>query len=305
MTERLLLHRSQPSTDPELSNHANRPPLVYVCFKLYLQSDKSAVRQLWEKGSSTEPIPPLAESLDSLYAENKTSPKPQQSVLYPIHPNYSTLSQPFNHANRSSTSFNPRPNHHQAQQKDQSLCSNNHGNHSKVKTHPAHRYAPLRSDTSNQMDEKVIVDSIGPTVLTITLSGATHSVSISTDVIRVSGPGGTNEHNLDSLPLIYEATALAGKLTICDGAGKMVYCWRSLVIVPSVPLASAEGRGECSFSSSLGPATRTEMIDPDSSPASASSGRPGKRHSASVQTGGKDRMSAGMLLYLGSGPRDC
>lgn len=154
------------------------------------------------------------------------------------------------------------------------------------------------------MDDKVVIDSIGPTVLTINLSGATHGVSIATDVIRISGPGGTTEHNLDSLPIIYEATALAGKLTICDGAGKMVYCWRSSVVVRSMPSVSAEEISERSLSSSLGAAARTEMINPGSSLASGSSVPLGKRRSVSVRTGGTNRVPNGMLLYLGSRPRD-
>lgn len=60
------------------------------------------------------------------------------------------------------------------------------------------------------MDDKIIIDCIGPSVLTITISGAAHSVSIATDVIRISGPCGVAEHSLDSLPLIYDAAALGG-----------------------------------------------------------------------------------------------
>ena len=81
------------------------------------------------------------------------------------------------------------------------------------------------------MDEKVIIDCIGPSVLTITISGATHSVAIATDVIKISG--GRGDHELDSLPLIYDAAALGGRLNICDGAEKMIYCWRLAVMLQS------------------------------------------------------------------------
>lgn len=79
------------------------------------------------------------------------------------------------------------------------------------------------------MDSKVVIDCIGPSVLTITIGGAAHSVSLATDVIRINGPDGATEHNIDSLPLVYDTAALGGWLNICDGAGKMVYCRRSAV----------------------------------------------------------------------------
>ena len=138
-------------------------------------------------------------------------------------------------------------------------------------------------------------------MLTITISGAAHSVSIATNVIRISGPGGSFEHNLDSLPLIYEAAALGGRLNICDRAGKMVYCWRSSVTPQPRPPASIPGRAVRSSSSQLGPVPRTEMTESDSSlVASSSSNQPSERGSTSVRTGDTSHLSTGMSPCLGS-----
>ena len=120
------------------------------------------------------------------------------------------------------------------------------------------------------MDEKVIIDCIGPSVLTITMSGATHSVAIATDVIKISGRG---DYELDSLPLIYDATALGGRLTICDGIGKMIYCWRSLAMLQSKSKLSTSTPGRTE-DSSPSPFPREEMTDLDSTLASASFDRP-------------------------------
>lgn len=126
--------------------------------------------------------------------------------------------------------------------------------------------------TSIQMDEKVIIDCIGPSVLTITISGATHSVAIATDVIKISG--GRGDHGLDFLPLIYDAAALGGRLNICDGAGKMIYCWRSAVVLQSI-------------------------IEPDPVLPSTSSNRV-ESTTASLCTNDLSRMSTGMSPIWGS-----
>ena len=153
------------------------------------------------------------------------------------------------------------------------------------------------------MDDKVVIDCIGPSVLTITISGAAHSVSIATDVIRISGPGGSVEHNLDSLPLIYDAAALEGRLNICEGAGKMVYCWRSSVTPQSRPPASIPGRTVRSSPSQFGPVPRTEITESDSSLVASSSSQPSERGSTPVRTGDTSHLSTGMTPC--SGPFLC
>lgn len=144
------------------------------------------------------------------------------------------------------------------------------------------------------MDDKIVIDCIGPSVLTVMMSGAVHSVSVSTEMIRVGGPAGVTAHKLDSLPLTYDAAALGGRLNICDGAGQMVYCWRSLVTLQSRPSVSAQEGPDCSSSSSLGPAARTEISTPDSSLASVLFSRPGKGRSTSVRIGDTSPTSTGM-----------
>lgn len=155
------------------------------------------------------------------------------------------------------------------------------------------------------MGDKVVIDCIGPSVLTITISGAAHSVPIATDVIRIGGPGGGTDHSLDSLPLIYDAAALSGRLNICDGVGKMVYCWRSSIMPQSIPSASTHGRAQRSSSASLEPVSRTEMTTPDSSLASAFPSRLGKCRSTTMRTGDTSRMSIGMYLCLCTRQRSC
>lgn len=145
------------------------------------------------------------------------------------------------------------------------------------------------------MDKNVVIDCIGPTVLTITISGATHSVAITTAVIRISGPGGAVDHSLDSLPLIYDAAALGGRMNICDGGGKMIYCWRSSVMLHSRPSASTLGRAEHSSSSPLEPVRRTAMTRSDSNLAPASSR---KSRRTSMRTGNMSRMPTGMPRFL-------
>lgn len=144
------------------------------------------------------------------------------------------------------------------------------------------------------MDSKVVIDCIGPSVLTITIGGAAHSVSLATDVIRINGPDGATEHNIDSLPLVYDTAALGGRLNICDGAGKMVYCWRSAVMLQSMPSAAHQGRVDRSSSKSLGPTSRREMITPNSGRTFVSSGQLGKSRSTSVLKSNTSRMSTGL-----------
>lgn len=155
------------------------------------------------------------------------------------------------------------------------------------------------------MDERGIIDCIGPSVLTITISGATHSVAIATDVIKISGRG---DYELDSLPLIYDATALGGRLTICDGAGKMIYCWRSLAMLQSKAKTSIsfQGRTEHSSSSLLDSPHREETTEPDSTLASASfdrlktSSHRLESTPAPLCTSHMNRMSPGMSSSRGS-----
>ena len=155
------------------------------------------------------------------------------------------------------------------------------------------------------MDDNVVIDCIGPSVLTITISGATHSVPLVTDVIRIGGPGRGVEHDLDSLPLIYDAAALGGRLNICDGSGKMVYCWRSLVRLQSRSSAPVPERADHSSPSTLGPVPQTEMNTSDSNSAAASSNELGDRRSNSALTGDTSRMSTGMSPCLDSFSCNC
>ena len=152
------------------------------------------------------------------------------------------------------------------------------------------------------MDDKVIIDCIGPSVLTITISGAAHSVPIATDVIRISDLGGATEHNLESLPLISDAAVLGGRLNICDGDGKMVYCWRSSVMLQSMPPLSLQGRADRSSYSSSGPVSWTEMIARDSIRTPVSSVQAGKRRSTSMGTWDMSSKSTGKSPYSGSSP---
>ncbi len=155
------------------------------------------------------------------------------------------------------------------------------------------------------MDDKVVIDCIGPSVLTITISGATHSVPLATNVIRIGGPGGGAEYDLDALPLIYDAGTLGGRLNICDGSGKMVYCWRSLVRLQSRSSAPVQGRADHSSSSPLGPVPRIEMNTLESSSAATSSSELGDHRSNSKRKGDTSRMSAGMSSCLGSFSCNC
>ena len=155
------------------------------------------------------------------------------------------------------------------------------------------------------MDDKIIIDCIGPSVLTITISGAAHSISIATDVIRISGPCGVAEHNLDSLPLTYDAAALGGRLNICDGAGKMVYCWRSLITLQPRSSSCAQRRTDRSSSSSLESSAQTEITTPGSSLASTSSNGSEKRRGISELTSDTSRLFTSMLPCLGSCPCCC
>lgn len=150
------------------------------------------------------------------------------------------------------------------------------------------------------MDDKVVIDCIGPSVLIITISGDAHSVPLASNVISISDTGGGVEHNLDSLPLVYDAADLGGRLTICDEAGKMIYCWRSSETLQSRLSGSAQGRSDRSSSFSLGPGTPTDITTPDSSLAPASSNGSNKRGIISERIGDTRRMSTGKSLVLGS-----
>lgn len=76
------------------------------------------------------------------------------------------------------------------------------------------------------MDDQLVVDSIGPSLITMTVAGAMHSTSISPGTLRMSMPGKAFNCDLEELPLIYSPAELKGKITICDGTGRFVYSWR-------------------------------------------------------------------------------
>lgn len=78
------------------------------------------------------------------------------------------------------------------------------------------------------MDEYLVIDSVGPHMLTVAVAGAEHSMSITPGVLRISRSGETFDCYQEDFPLTYKVTEVKGRLSICDSTGRMVWCWRLL-----------------------------------------------------------------------------
>ena len=85
------------------------------------------------------------------------------------------------------------------------------------------------------MDTKLVIHCVGLEGLTITVSGADHSILIITDVLRVTTLLGIVEYTIPQLPVTYNTADLNGNLTISDNSGKALYRWRSHVTAQPPP----------------------------------------------------------------------
>lgn len=90
------------------------------------------------------------------------------------------------------------------------------------------------------MDAKLIIHCIGLEGLTITVSGADHSIPMTTDVLRVATLLGSVEYNTLQLPVTYNTADLNGNLIISDVSGKALYRWKSHATVQ--PSGSQSGQ---------------------------------------------------------------
>ncbi|CAD6581277.1 MAG: hypothetical protein ASARMPRED_000568 [Alectoria sarmentosa] len=79
----------------------------------------------------------------------------------------------------------------------------------------------------HKMDTKLVIHCVGLEGLTITVSGADHSIPLTTEVLRVITLLGSVEYTVPQLPITYDTTKLNGNLTISDTSGKALYRWRS------------------------------------------------------------------------------
>ena len=92
------------------------------------------------------------------------------------------------------------------------------------------------------MDTRLIIHCVGLEGLTITVSGADHSIPMTTDVLRVTTLLGSVEYSPSQLPVTYNMADLNGNLTISDNSGKALYRWRSHATVqPSTPEPGRRG----------------------------------------------------------------
>ena len=76
------------------------------------------------------------------------------------------------------------------------------------------------------METTLVIHCIGLEGLTITISGADHSIPFTTDVFRVTTRLGSDEYTLPQLPITYNLADLNGSLTISDSSGRTIYRWR-------------------------------------------------------------------------------
>ena len=76
------------------------------------------------------------------------------------------------------------------------------------------------------MDGQLVIHCIGLEGLTITVSGADHSIPMTTDVVRVTTLLGSVDYTIHQFPVTYNTADINGNLTISDGLGKTVYRWR-------------------------------------------------------------------------------
>ena len=76
------------------------------------------------------------------------------------------------------------------------------------------------------METELVIQCVGLAGLTITVSGADHSIPIGTGVLRVTTLCGTTDYTFPQLPVIYNLADLNGSFTISDGSGRALYRWR-------------------------------------------------------------------------------
>ena len=76
------------------------------------------------------------------------------------------------------------------------------------------------------MGTTLVIHCIGLEGLTITMSGADHSIPLTTDVFRVTTILGSVEYTVPQLPVAYNLADLNGNLTISDSSGMALYRWR-------------------------------------------------------------------------------
>lgn len=82
------------------------------------------------------------------------------------------------------------------------------------------------------MDNKLVIHCVGLEGLTITVSGADHSIPTITDVLRVTTLLGSIEYTIPQLPITYNVADLNGNLIISDKSGKALYRWRLHATAP-------------------------------------------------------------------------
>lgn len=85
------------------------------------------------------------------------------------------------------------------------------------------------------MDTKLVIHCVGLEGLTITVSGADHSIPLTTEVLRVTTLLGSVEYTVPQLLVTYDTTNLNGNLTISDTSGKALYRWRSHAAAQPLP----------------------------------------------------------------------
>lgn len=97
------------------------------------------------------------------------------------------------------------------------------------------------------MATELVIHCVGLEGLTITVSGADHSIPIITDVLRVTTLLGSVEYTIPQLPVTYNTADLNGNLTIPDGSGKTLYRWRSHAIAQPPSAEHQQPRSEPTY----------------------------------------------------------
>ena len=89
------------------------------------------------------------------------------------------------------------------------------------------------------METKLVIHCIRLEGLTITVSGADHSIPLKSDALRVTTLLGSIDYTLSQLPVTYDLADLNGNLTISDSSGRALYRWR---LHPIAQPSAAENR---------------------------------------------------------------
>lgn len=97
------------------------------------------------------------------------------------------------------------------------------------------------------MATELVIHCVGLEGLTITVSGADHSIPIITDVLRVTTLLGSVEYTIPQLPVTYNTADLNGNLTISDESGKTLYRWRSHAIAQPPSAEQQQPRSEPTY----------------------------------------------------------